>query len=75
MSRLNIEKANNRYVSRNECKAIKHSVDERFESVESRFSLVEKRLDKIDNRLWGLVLLAIAQLIGIAITLFKMAVR
>lgn len=75
MNELNIEKANSRYVSRNECKAIKQATNERFESVDSRFNSMEKRLDRIDNRLWGLVLLAIAQLVGIAITLFKMVVR
>lgn len=68
MSESNIQSADDRYVLRIECQTIRQAVD-------SQFEFMERRLEKMDNRLWGLMLLAIAQLIGIALTLFKMVVN
>jgi len=68
MANLDIEKANSRYVLRTECKVVRQSIGDNLK-------FVEGRLDKIDTRLWGLVMLAIAQLVGIAVALFKLVVR
>ncbi|HDH96102.1 MAG TPA: hypothetical protein ENF73_00055 [Proteobacteria bacterium] len=65
---LDIEKANSRYVLRSECRTAR-------ESVEREVSSLDERLSKIDSRLWGLVMLAIAQLAGIALLLIRMLAR
>jgi hypothetical protein len=36
-----------------------------------RHRLVEARMDRIDSRLWTLVLLALAQLAGVAVLMLK----
>ena len=65
---LDVERANSRYVLRTECKTVR-------ETAKRELNGIEDRLSKIEGRLWSIVMLAIAQLAGIALLLIRMLVR